>query len=54
MKALHLLHVIKVGGAQSVAYNYATVLKELGVSSHFCGGNIEIRNMKSSSPDKER
>lgn len=38
MKALHLLHVIKVGGAQSVAYNYATVLKELGIPSQFSGG----------------
>lgn len=38
MKALHLLHVIKVGGAQSVAFNYATVLKKLGISSQFAGG----------------
>lgn len=38
MNALHLLHVIKVGGAQSVAYNYATVLKKLGVASQFSGG----------------
>jgi dihydroxyacetone kinase len=34
-QAIHLLETLKHGGAENVAYNYAKVLSNLGVSSTF-------------------
>ena len=37
MKAIHLLGLLKVGGGQSVALNYAKILKKYNIDSIFYG-----------------